>query len=253
MRKPERIIATVLDMYFEGLSVRKVARQIAKIFGVEVDYSTIWDWIQKYSRLVKNYVDSLKVDVGKEWQVDETVINSKGSVDPWFWEVLDKETRFMVASHLSKSRTEEDAIELFRKAKEKAKHTPKRISTDGLQAYRKGYKKNFWVRYKDERPELIQKVRLRGEINNNSVERLHGTLKDRTKPARGLGSNRIGGNHRIDTIDNLLKSWEIHYNFVRPQTSLKGKIPEEVAGIEELNDWRTLIKQAIKHIALATN
>ncbi|RLI89494.1 MAG: hypothetical protein DRO98_00925 [Archaeoglobales archaeon] len=75
------------------------------------------------------------------------------------------------------------------------------------------------------------------------VERLHGTLKDRTKPARGLGSNRKSRRDRIETIENLLKGWEVHYNFVRPHTSLGGKIPAEVAGVEGLNDWRTLIKQ----------
>jgi len=143
MRKPEHIIATALDMYFEGLSVRKVDRQIARIFGVEVDHSTIWDWIQKYSSLVKAYVDSLKTDVGEEWQVDETVIDSKGSVDPWFWQVLDEKTRFMVASYLSKARTEKDAIKLFEKAKEKARDTPKKIKTDGLPAYKKVTQRPF--------------------------------------------------------------------------------------------------------------
>lgn len=129
MRKPETIIATGLDLYFEGLSVRKVARQIAKIFGVDVDHSTIWDWIQKYSSLVKDFVDSLEIEVGGDWQVDETLIKSKGDVNPWFWEVIDKETKFMVASYLSKSRSEEDTIELLRRAKKKAKDGPNRVSS----------------------------------------------------------------------------------------------------------------------------
>ena len=33
MRTKDKIIVTALDLYFEGLSVRKVQRQIAKIFG----------------------------------------------------------------------------------------------------------------------------------------------------------------------------------------------------------------------------
>lgn len=74
-----------------------------------------------------------------------------------------------------------------------------RVSVDGLPAYKKGFNKNFWVRYKDEGPEFIQKVGLRKEANNNCVERLHGSLKDRTKPARGVGCNRNTYREKINT------------------------------------------------------
>ena len=247
MRNDGRIIATALDMYFEGLSVRKVSRQLQKIFREEIDPSTIWDWIQKYARFVKAYIDTLQVEnLSGEWHVDETMIKSKGLNDPWFWEVLDKETRYLVASHLSKLRTEEDAIELFRQARQRAKDKPNAINVDGLGAYRKGYTKNFWVRYPERRPAFFQEVGLKGARSNNPVERLHGTLKDRTKPIRGLGSNRKGSRHKIETIENVLKGWDIHYNFVRPHGALGGKTPAQVAGVGiELNDgWSDLIQLA---------
>lgn len=53
MRTKDKVIVTALDLYFEGLSVRKVQRQIAKIFGVKVSQVAIWKWITKYSKLVK--------------------------------------------------------------------------------------------------------------------------------------------------------------------------------------------------------
>jgi hypothetical protein len=42
MRTKDKVIVTALDLYFEGLSVRKVQRQIAKIFGLKVSQVTIW-------------------------------------------------------------------------------------------------------------------------------------------------------------------------------------------------------------------
>lgn len=244
MRKEARIIAMALDLYFEGLSVRKVSRQLRRIFGVEVDPSSIWNWIQKYSRLVKAYVDTLQAEnLGGEWHADETQIVSKGERDPWFWEVLDREIRFMVASHISTSRTDEDAVALFRQAKQRSRDKPRVIYVDGLGAYNKGYTKNFWTMRKEGRPKLTQKVGVSGKISNNPVERLHGTLKDRTKPIRGLGSNREGSRYKIETIRNVLKGWDVHYNFIRPHEALKGKTPAEAAGVRiELNDgWGDLI------------
>ena len=163
MRKDAQIIVTALDLYFEGLSVRKVQRQIRKLYRIPVNQMNIWLWIQKYSRLVKVYVDTLQAEnLSGEWHADETMIKSKGLNDPWFWEVLDKETRYLVASHLSKLRTDEDAIELFKQAKQRAKDEPEAINVDGLGAYRKGYTKNFYSRYKDNRPAFFQEVGLKG-------------------------------------------------------------------------------------------
>lgn len=63
MRTQKHIIAVAMDLYFEGMSVRKIQRQIAYIFKVKVSQVTIYKWIIKYSKLVKEYVETLKVDL----------------------------------------------------------------------------------------------------------------------------------------------------------------------------------------------
>jgi transposase-like protein len=245
-RTKEDIIVTALDLYFDGLSVRKIQRFIAKNFGVRVSQVTIWKWVQRYVEIVKEYTNSLKVEVKGEIHADETVVSCKG-VNTWYWDVIDTETRFILATYISRARRSEDAIKLFREARARMRNLPHRIVTDGLPAYIEGYKKNFWVRYKDERPEFIHEVGLRGKggCDNNIIERFHGTIKDRLKPMRGLGRER--------RAKNILDGFIIHYNFIKPHESLEGRTPAEMAGIEGLNDWRTLIKQAIKHLALAKN
>jgi transposase-like protein len=35
-----------------------------------------------------------------KWHEEETVIRCEGR-DPWFWEMIDEDTKFLVASHLS--------------------------------------------------------------------------------------------------------------------------------------------------------
>jgi len=175
--------------------------------------------------------------------VDETAIKCKG-VQKWFWEIIDEQTKFLVAGHLSGSRTTEDAIALFEKSVRVAKSKPTSIYCDGLPAYVDGYNKVFRTMKMEGRPELIRSVGIRNVHNQNSVERLHSTLKDRLKPTRGLKGER--------TVRTLLEGWVVHYNYVRKHQTLK-MTPAQASGIDMKNDWHLLVKEATKYCALNDN
>jgi len=166
-------------------------------------------------------------------------------VQKWFWEIIDEETKFLVASHLSGDRSTKEVIALFEKSIKVAKKKPISIYVDGLPAYLDGYNKVFRTLRKDTRPELIRKIGIRAINNNNLVERLHGTLKDRIKPARGLKAE--------ETVRVLLEGWTVHYNYVRKHQSLNGKTPAQVCGIQIKNDWHVLVKQATRHMVEVEN
>jgi len=238
MRTESRIVSTAIDLYYEGLSVRKVQTQIEKIFGVHVSQVTIWKWIMKYANLVSEFVETLKPKLVGIYKVDETAIKCKG-LQKWFWEIIDEDTKFLVASHLSGVRTVKDVVNLFEKSMKVAKKKPFVVYVDGLPAYPKGFNKVFWTMKKATRPELVRKIGLRAVNSNNSVERLHGTLKDRIKPMRGLKDE--------ETVRSLLEGWVVHYNYVRKHQSLKGRTPAQACGIELKNDWHTLIKKSIRN------
>jgi len=110
-----------------------------------------------------------------------------------------------------------------------------------LCAYEKGFKKVFYSRYKEHRVEFVRRAEIKARETNNVVERLHGTLKDRLKPLRGLKSE--------ETAKIWLGSWFVYYNFLRPHLSLKGKTPTEPCGIELKigNSWENLTRKATYH------
>jgi transposase-like protein len=240
MRVESRIISTALDMYYEGLSVRKVQNQLQKIFGIQIGKSAVWKWLIKYSTLVSQYVETLRPQLLGVYHVDETAIKCKG-IQKWFWEIIDEQTKFLVASHLSGSRTTEDAIALFEKSIKVAKRKPTSIYCDGLPAYVDGYNKVFYTMKKEGRPELIRRVGIRNIHNQNAVERLHGTLKDRFKPTRGLKGE--------ETVRTLLEGWVVHYNYVRKHQTIK-MTPAQASGISVKNDWNVLVKEATRFNAL---
>jgi transposase-like protein len=51
-------------------------------------------------QLVPEYTKTLSPSLSGKWHNDETLIRTEGR-NEWFWETIDEETRFLVASHLN--------------------------------------------------------------------------------------------------------------------------------------------------------
>jgi len=101
----------------------------------------------------------------------------------------------------------------------------------------------IYSRYKAYRVELMRRVGIRTRETNNVVERLHGTLKDRLKPMRGLKS--------VDTAQTFLDGWFVFYNFLRSHQSLNGNTPARISGITiEVENWKHMIQKATKSQAI---
>ena len=240
MRTGKNLIVTALNLYYDGLSLRKTQRNLKQIFGEKVSQVTILNWVKKYSKLVKEFVTTLTPQLSGYWHEDETMINCEGR-NIWFWEMIDEDTRFLVASHISGSRTMQDTIAIFKKGYDQSKVRPKAVFVDGSLVYKGAFNKVFYSRYKADRVELIQRVGIRTRETNNMVERLHGTIKDRTKPMRGLKS--------YESTKDILEGYTIHYNYVRPHQSLNGKTPAQVARMDAPDNWKNLIEHATKYEA----
>jgi putative transposase len=88
----------------------------------------------------------------------------------------------------------------------------------------------------------ISNVALAGGLNN-SIERMHGSIREREKVMRGLKS--------METP--FIEGNKIYYNFIRPHESLGGKTPAEKAGVgvSGENRWMELLKASTKHTSIA--
>lgn len=155
---------------------------------------------------------------------------------------MDKDTRFMLASQITKGREVRDASRLLSKAKRIAKTLPHTLVTDGLGSYQ-GAWLNQLCENRKPRPKHIRKISFAGVHNNNLVERLNGTKRERDKVLRGMKK----------THTPIRKGFDLYYNFIRPHQGLEGKTPAEVAGIglQEGNKWKALIEKVGKKSYLA--
>jgi len=122
--------------------LRKAQRNLEQIFGEHVSQVTILNWLRKYSVLVKEYVKTLKPELSGQWHEDETMLSCEGR-GIWFWEMIDEDTKFLVASHISGSRTFEDTVAIFKKGFEQSKVKPKAVYVDGSYVYNGAFNRSF--------------------------------------------------------------------------------------------------------------
>ena len=148
---------------------------------------------------------------------------------------MDDETRYWIAQEVAGSKYKHAARKLFQLAKKVTGKKPDTIKTDGLPAYHNAYKKEFRT-LKKPRTEHINAIKLRGDMNNNKMERMNGEIRDREKTMRGLKKDNTP----------ILTGYQIFHNYIRPHEGLDGKTPAEACGIKVVgkNKWITLIQNA---------
>lgn len=217
---------------------------------------TIWRWIEKYVPQVDGLLSNFTPQLSGTWHVDETTLRFRPSrpltdrqrtkrvrrpgVDWWQWDAIDRGTRFVVGTHISKTRTWAYGLAFLRECADLAPK-PREIVTDDLNVYLRLVNRIFYSRRPSRRVEHVHSVG--GFRGNQLIERWHGTLEDRVTPMRGLKSPRT----------RIPRGIAIDYNFLRPHLSLGGRTPAQAAGIElPFNDgWSNLITCATVYRTLS--
>jgi putative transposase len=231
---PEKI-ALALDLYFRGMSVRKVADHFAQVHNLRVSPTTVYSWLIRYSRIAAEWMDRQGAGVGERWHIDETVVSIDGKKH-YVWNVLDAETRFLLATHVSRDRSMADTRAPLHKAKQVADENPVEIFSDGMGAYPRAIHREFG-RGSASPHRRVPSIRARE--SNNLVERLHGTEKERIKVMRGF-DNPMG-------TAALMEGFRAHYNLVRPHMAL-GTTPGDAAGLPKIDGfrWSEILKLATR-------
>jgi len=235
MKHNPQAITSAMQLYFSGESLRNTMKSL-KLLGVEVSYRTILNWIRKYVKSMKDYVETIKPNVSDTWRADEIYIKVKGDMK-YLFAMMDDETRFWIAQEVAETKYTHDARKLFQMSKQLMGKQPKTIITDGLMSYHDAYKKEYWT-LKGPRTEHIRKITFGGKHENNKMERFNGEIRDREKTMRGLKTKETP----------ILSGYQIFHNYIRPHEGLEGKTPAEACGItvEGKNKWLTLIQNASK-------
>ena len=232
MKVPAEYVSTALSEYYSGMGINDIRNTLKQEHNYYPPKSVVYQWVEKYTKLAHKQFQDYHPQVGDVWIADETMLDVDGQHKVWFYDIIDKDTRFLIASRVALSRTTHDAEMLMESAKKKAGKSPKEILTDSNYSYLDGIERVF-----GSETEHIQTTPFKTDKDNSTseIERFHGTLKDRTKVFRSFRD--------IDTLIQFTDGWLVYYNYFRPHESLEGKTPAEAGKLKyDVKNWADLAR-----------
>ncbi len=255
MRNSPQKITLCLDLFYRGVSTRKVQEHLQAFYPHNSSHKSIYKWILKYSKLISKFTNSLKLNVGQEVQVDEVEYHrrkshtqKRGIEVNWFIDSVCPKTKFLVASNYYKNRSQKEVKEIIKAIKNKTENQIKVITTDGWLAYGKSIRSVYTYNNKTATygVEHNKTNASKGEGFNHPIERLHNSLRARTKTMRGFHGS-------ISSANAILKGYEIYYNFITKHQTINCcpyelAIPELKDKLNVPNKWLTLIELSNKDI-----
>lgn len=71
-----KIITAAVDLYFKGISLRKITEHLKQFYNFQINSSSVCRWIRKFGKTVQPYVDNLiPAQVGGVYNVDEMMLH----------------------------------------------------------------------------------------------------------------------------------------------------------------------------------
>lgn len=231
MRNSPEKITLCIDLYFKGVSTRKVQEHLQTFYPRNSTWVSIYNWLIKYSNMVGSFTDTLKINTSKSIQVDEMEFFTKGK-PTWFIDTIDPESKFMVSSSFFNRRGINEIKEVLNLAKSKDSNI-NHVTSDGFHAYKYSVKRTFYSNYRAFTHKIV--TASKGEGFNHPIERLHNTIRERTKIMRGFHGS-------VESARALMKGIEINYNFNRKHQTINCCPYELVTDLRlDRNKWLDLI------------
>jgi len=227
-------VSSALHMYYTGSSITDIRHHIRQETGYYPSKSVVFSWIEKYTGKAATHFGKVKPKVGDTWIADETMIDLDKGVKVWFWDIIDADTRFLLTSRVSLTRTTQDAKQLVQDAVKRAGKPPKMIITDKMKAYPDGIFTALggYTEHLQGSPFKI------ASESTSRIERFHETLKERTKVMKAFRD--------IDTLITFASGFLAYYNFLKPHESLKGKTPAEKAKLRyKVKTWADVVNMPV--------
>ncbi len=202
MRTPSNQVASAIEMYYKGRPLKVIPTLIFREYGAYITYTSVFNWISKFSLEAKMTTEQTRINVGDNWLIDETEMQAHTQfVDSRLIDIIDLDTHFLLATCITDSQGPKAVRELLEIARQRAGKPPASLVNTGNN---REYNPATQAPPINDFQECWKRM-------NNSRGRLIRSLK---KP---------------ETARLILDGWQAQYNYFTPQESLQGLTPAEAA------------------------
>ena len=166
---------------------------------------------------------------------DEMKIQADGKWK-WLWNIMDEETKYLITTQVSSKAKTSDSRKFFRQAKDQAQKETTYLLTDGRHPLTKSIEKELPSTLHIRLSSLTDKRQ-----NNQNIERLNGTIRERIKTMRGFDNE--------ESAEIMTSAYRNYYNFIKVHGTI-GTTPANKAGIGvslDGNKWMSLLKKSFEN------
>ena len=248
MRNNPIKITQATDLFYRGIATRKVQEHLAVFYPHNAPHTSVYNWVVKYAKMISNYTNRLKVNVGEEAQIDEIEFHRRqyhkkgmeGVDKNFFIDSIDSDTKFLLSSEYSKTRVCANIKAVVKRMKERTENQIRIATTDGWNAYENVIKKVFGYNNKLGRYNVFHNKNIISEDEcnfNHPIERLHNGVRarTRTKTFRGFHGS-------ISSANAIMKGYDIYYNFITKHQAIKCGPYELAVADDDTKDFLKDIK-----------
>ena len=221
MKTATNQICFAVGLYYEGVHLNDISKKFVKKHNIYISDSTIYKWVDKFSR--KGSVETINCHpaVGETWIANETTVKICGKTFHLI-DILDIDTKFILATMFSNEYDADDVNRLIESAKNRAGKLPGRLILSGIEVS-SGTDQLF---YRIEG--LNTRIVLAGKEERTKIaEQISGSYFDRNRVISNLKKQK--------SIKKIIDGWLFDYNYHRSNEFLEGKTPAEKAKAEFAN------------------
>lgn len=231
MKTPIWIISLALNLYYEGMSPGAIQSEINRQHGAIYAQSTIYNWIIRFSEEAIRQAKSFQPAAGNKLFLG---ITPAGAIHRrlWFLDIFDTNNKFLLASCLSETRAEQEAIDCILSyliTVQKKTDIPLTVllsDSFNVDAFTKNDKAL-------ELHDIFNFVKadktMQGQFDKILIKR-----------ARVVHSFKS-----IDKARTLTESWRLYYNFIAGNNA-RGRVPIiQKTGKTPFKKWKDVISQSL--------
>jgi len=232
MRASPEYVAEALSSYYNNITLKEIQAEIKDKYGFSAAQSTIYRWIERYTKKLVNITQELKPQVGDTWLVSGITLRiARFHLSIYY--VVDEKTKFLISSVLGSKSDYTTARPFIQEAAIIASKLPKVVLVGLPPRYCSELEETFGCEvhhlqrhsdYVDDYRELIDIYREMSESQRDFILSL--------KHPNTIRRSRLGFN--------------IHYNYFKPQESLNGKTPAEMAIVNcPFHTWQEAVDKIV--------
>lgn len=231
MKTPVWIISLALNCYYNGMSLGAIQREINQQHGAYYAQSSIYNWIIRFSEEAVRQAKLLQPKVSDIWLLCSTPIRT-GSRLLWFWDIFDKNSIYLITSHLSESGTEQEKLRFINTTYLAIKKQPR-------------YPITVLLSHTSRIVQPIRKVKESAPSNKIFFKKAD---EDSVMPFYKLLKKRNEVVHNFKSINKaqiLTDAWIVHYNYLKESKKIGSTQPKQKMDKIPFKNWADIVSQSI--------